>query len=84
MMKVLGCGAGMLLIGCSAAPSITIVGSFFPAWILCAVMGLAFAALAHVLLARMGIAEFLAPRGLTYASLAVSFALGAWLLFFGS
>ena len=74
----------MLLVGCSASPSITFVGSFFPAWILCAVIGVALAALAHLLLARTGIDPFFAPRGLAYASLALSFALGTWLLFFGS
>ena len=83
-MKAWGCAAGMLLVGCTAAPSITFVGSFFPAWILCAVIGVAFAGLAHVVLVRAGIDQFLAPRGLAYASLALSFALSTWLLFFGA
>ena len=83
-MKAWGCGSAILLVGCSAAPSITFVGSFFPAWILCAIVGVILAALAHVLLVRSGIDPFLAPRGLAYASLALSFALGTWLLFFGS
>jgi len=84
MMKAWGCAAGMLLVGCKAAPSITFVGSFFPAWILCAVIGVAFAGLSHVVFVRAGIDQFLAPRALAYASLALSFALGAWLLFFGA
>jgi hypothetical protein len=83
-MKLWACGAGMLLVGCNAAPSISFVGSFFPAWILCAVIGVALAGLAHVALVRAGIDRFLAPRGLAYASLALSFALGTWLLFFGA
>ncbi|HME71209.1 MAG TPA: YtcA family lipoprotein [Myxococcota bacterium] len=83
-MKPWACGAGMLLVGCNAAPSISFVGSFFPAWILCAVIGGALAGLAHVALVRAGIDQFLAPRGLAYASLALSFALGTWLLFFGA
>jgi len=73
----------MLLVGCNAAPSISFVGSFFPAWILCAIIGVVLAGFAHIALVRAGIDRFLAPRGLAYASLALSFALGTWLLFFG-
>jgi len=83
-MKAWACGVVVLLVGCTAPPSITFVGSFFPAWILCAVIGIALAALAHAVLVRAGIDPFLAPRGLAYASLALSFALGTWLLFFGA
>jgi YtcA family len=83
-MKAWACGAGTLLVGCRAEPSISFVGSFFPAWILCAVIGVVLAGLAHIVLVRAGIDRFLAPRGLAYASLALSFALGTWLLFFGA
>lgn len=83
-MKAWVLGAGFLLVGCSADPSISFVGSFFPAWIVCAVTGVALAGLAHIALVRAGIDQFLAPRGLAYASLALSFALATWLLVFGA
>ncbi|MCB1535061.1 MAG: hypothetical protein KDJ20_04190 [Hyphomicrobiales bacterium] len=75
-----------LLSGCSAgaaAPSIPIFGSFFPAWIACALLGVVGAIVCRVIFVKTGVDEFLPARLLVYLALAVLVALGAWRLWYG-
>ena len=58
-------------------------GSYFPAWMLCAVFGVAAAVIIRQLLAATGINDYVVAPLLTYAALAVSATLLAWLLWFG-
>jgi len=79
----LGCGAVLLpcvLAGCSRAPSFDIVGSFFPAWLICLLVGILLASLAHWLLTRLKIT--LALPILVYPCLAALFTFLLWLIFF--
>jgi hypothetical protein len=69
--------AGMLCTGCSRAPSFDILGSFFPAWLLCLALGLLLTVAARWVLLRVGVA--LALLTLTYPSLAAMFTFGLWL-----
>ena len=69
-----------LVSGCSRAPSFDIVGSFFPAWLVCLVIGILLAALTRWLLLRQQIA-ILWPI-LVYPSLAALFTFLFWLIFF--
>ena len=69
-----------LVSGCSRAPSFDIVGSFFPAWLICLVIGILLAALARWLLLRQQIAVVWPI--LVYPSLAASFTFLFWLIFF--
>lgn len=64
------------------APAINIVGSFFPAWMLCAVVGIVVAVLVRQLLVavRLDAAIPLAP--LTHLAIAASATLGVWLVWF--
>jgi len=66
--------------GCSRAPSFDIVGSFFPAWLMCVLTGLLLTLAARWLFLRLGIV--LAVPVLTYPSLAALFTLALWLAFF--
>ena len=70
----------MLCTGCSRAPSFDILGSFFPAWILCLVAGLILTVGARWLLLRAGVV--LAIPILTYPSLTALFTIGLWFTFF--
>jgi len=63
-----------------AAPSIVVFGSYFPAWIVCAVAGVAGAVIARFVLARLGVDEFLPLRLVVYLCLAIVFGLGLWLI----
>ena len=81
--KLQTCVASALLTtGCSRAPSINILGSFFPAWILCGVIGVLLAAAARVLFARLNWERELSPLIVVYPCLAALFTFSIWLLLF--
>ena len=69
--------------GCSAAPAQDLLGSFFPAWMLCAAIGVAAAAAIRIVLTAARIAESIPVPSLTYIVLAVAMTLLVWLLWFG-
>jgi hypothetical protein len=62
-----------------AAPSLAAFGAYFPAWIVCAILGVVGAVVARFVLARLGIDEFLPLRLVVYLCLAIVFGLGVWL-----
>src|SRR5262245_23845898 len=68
---------------CNSAPTMDLLGSYFPAWMLCAVLGIVAAIIIRQLLAMTGIGDYVVAPLLTYAGLAVSATLLAWLLWFG-
>jgi hypothetical protein len=70
------------LCGCQRAPSISIVGSFFPVWIFCVVAGILLAALARALFIRANLDKEIKPPVIIYPCIAASCALTLWLLFF--
>jgi hypothetical protein len=69
--------------GCSYSPTQDLFGSYFPAWMLCAALGIVATVIIRQLLAAAGISEYVVAPLLTYAGLAVSATLLAWLLWFG-
>ena len=72
--------APLLLASCSRAPSFDILGSFFPAWLVCLAVSILLTALARWLLLRLHIA-IVVPI-LVYPSLIALFAFALWLIFF--
>jgi hypothetical protein len=68
--------------GCSRAPSFSILGSFFPDWILCGVLGILLTFGARILFVRLKFEQELSPLILTYPCLAAFFTFSIWLLFF--
>jgi hypothetical protein len=73
----------MALSGCSRAPTMDLFGSYFPAWMLCAVLGVAAAVAIRQILVVAGVSDYVVAPLLTYAALALSATLLAWLLWFG-
>jgi hypothetical protein len=71
---------GMLSTSCSRAPSFDVLGSFFPAWLLCLAVGLLLTAAASWLLLRARVV--LALPVLTWPSLTALFTFALWLTFF--
>ena len=69
-----------LVSGCSRAPSFEIVGSLFPAWLLCLIIGILLAIVARWLLLRQQIVVVWPI--LVYPSLAALFTFVLWLIFF--
>jgi hypothetical protein len=70
----------LLLAGCERAPSFDVVGSSFPAWLVCLAAGVVLTVLARLMLQRFGIA--LAPPILIYPSLVAMFGFALWLILF--
>jgi hypothetical protein len=68
------------LAGCSRAPAVDILGSFFPAWLVCFVVAIALTALAQQVLSRLRL-KLLYPV-LAYPSLTVLFTFLLWIIFF--
>ena len=73
--------APLLLASCSRAPSFDILGSYFPAWLICLALGVVLTAVIRWLLLRLQI-EFVFPI-VVYPSLTALFAFGMWLVFYG-
>lgn len=69
--------------GCSDAPSLNVLGSFFPSWMLCALGGLLLAAVLGQLLGVVGIAQHLPLPALSFAAAAASFSFLLWLVWLG-
>jgi hypothetical protein len=69
----------LLITGCERAPSFNIVGSFFPAWLLCLVAAVLLTVVSRALLNRY--VEIVWPV-LVYPSLTAIFALASWLVLF--
>jgi YtcA family len=68
--------------GCSRAPTIDVLGSFFPAWILCGLIGIVVAAIIRVLFVRWNFEKELSPLLLVYPCLAAFITFTCWLLFY--
>jgi NhaP-type Na+/H+ or K+/H+ antiporter len=72
--------AAFFLTGCGRAPSFDVLGSFFPAWLVCLAFGLVLTAAARWLLLRLHIV--IALPVLTYPSLTVLLSFALWLALF--
>ena len=83
-MKKLGLAvaAGLLLNGCTFAPSVNVLGAYFPDWLFCIVAGVSLTVVVHVMLSKRNLGRWLAPAALTYPVLTTLFSLGVWLIFF--
>jgi len=69
-----------LLAGCSRTPSIDILGSFFPAWLVCFAAASLLTALARLILMRLHMKLDLPV--LAYPTLAALLTFSLWLMFF--
>jgi len=75
--------ASAALGSCSGAPSRNILGSYFPSWMICALLGLLLAALAHRLLSLAKLDEALPAPLLVYLAASVAFSFAIWLVWLG-
>jgi YtcA family len=58
---------------------INVIGSFFPSWMLCALIGIVTSLLARRLFVRAGLDAHMGPPPLIYASLTLLVTLVLWL-----
>lgn len=76
MLVVVGAGQ----VGCD--PVLDVDGAFFPAWMLCMILGIALTFAFYPLFVRLGIEAYVGPPVLIYPSLALLLTLLIWLVFF--
>jgi len=76
------CGGALSLTGCALSPSVNILGSFFPAWLISIVTGLVLALVVWRVLVAAGVAPHLTPPALVYPCLAALLIFGTWLVLF--
>lgn len=65
---------------CSRAPSVDVLGSFFPAWLLCLTVSVVLTAFVYLLLSHLRMK--VAYPVLFFPSLATLLTLALWLIFF--
>jgi len=68
------------LSGCD--PIIDIEGAYFPAWLLCVIVGIVLAVLSHYVFVWLKIERHMGPLPLVYSCLALFLALATWMVFF--
>ena len=64
------------------SPTIDILGSYFPAWMVCIVSGLALTLVAHWIVQICHLKPFLGPAPLIYSCLMIIFMFATWILFY--
>lgn len=75
-LAVMGCSS------CSRAPSIEVIGTFFPAWMFCIGAGLITTGLIRLELARRGVEKKIGPLIIFYPGVAVAVSCLLWLILF--
>jgi hypothetical protein len=69
-----------LVAGCDGAPSRNILGSYFPSWMVCALVGIVVALVARAVLKRTGLLEELPAPLLVLLGLGCAVDFGMWLV----
>lgn len=72
----------VLCTGCDRAPSVDIIGSFFPVWMICLTLAVVLAFVVRYLLVRYQLESEVGPVALFYPSVVVLFTCVLWLTFF--
>ena len=72
----------LLLAGCARSPTLDVLGSYFPAWMVCIVLGLVLTVVTRQLLIGFKLNVHLRLAGLVYVCMTVLWTLAVWLLCF--
>jgi YtcA family len=70
----------LFLTGCSSAPSRNILGSYFPSWMICALIGMVATVAVRAVLAKVGVDAALPMPIVVYLAMATAFSLAIWLV----
>ena len=82
MRKCFVVGAAFVGVGCSRAPSINVLGAFFPGWLFCFAGALALTLVTRAVLIKLGLLGRVGPLLLFYPALGAIFTFLCWLIFF--
>ena len=62
--------------------TVDILGSYFPAWMVCIVSGLALTVIAHWIVQSRNLKPYIGPAPLIYPCLMIIFTFATWILFY--
>ena len=68
--------------GCGRAPSVDIIGSFFPVWMVCLTIAIVLASILRLVLLRYQFESEIGPVALFYPSVVILLSCLLWLIFF--
>jgi len=83
-LKTVACPAAACLCvtGCGRAPAINILGSFFPAWMICLTAGVILAFVVRIILLRYRLETEVGPLAVFYPCVVILSTCLLWLIFF--
>ena len=64
------------------SPTVDILGSYFPAWMVCIVSGLTLTLIAHWIVQVCKLKPYIGPPPLIYSCLMIIFTFATWILFY--
>jgi YtcA family len=64
------------------SPTVDILGSYFPAWMICIVSGLTLTLIAHWIVQAGHLQPYVGPAPLIYTCLTIIFTFATWILFY--
>ena len=64
------------------SPTVDVLGSYFPAWIVCISSGLALTLIAHWIVQLGKLQPYVGPGPVIYSSLMIIFTFATWILFY--
>jgi hypothetical protein len=89
ILKFVGIALALLVVfvvavrmGSRHSPTIDLLGSYFPAWMVCILSGLALTLIAHWIVQFRNLKAYLGPAPLIYSSLMIVFTFATWILFY--
>ncbi len=62
--------------------TVDVLGSYFPAWMVCILSGLTLTLIAHWIVQLRNLKSYLGPAPLIYSSLMIIFTFATWILFY--
>ncbi len=71
-----------LLCGCSRSPSVDVLGSYFPAWIVCCLIGVSLAIATYFVFVRIKLEPAIPIKTLVYPCAAAAYTFLAWIIFY--
>ena len=64
------------------SPTVDVLGSYFPAWMICILSGLSLTFVAHWIVQVGKLESYLSPAPLIYSCLMIIFTFATWILFY--
>jgi len=64
------------------SPTVDILGSYFPAWMVCILSGLALTFVVHWIVQVLNLKPYVGPAPLVYSCLMIIFTFVTWILFY--